>query len=76
MHHRKQHPKGVSDIPLSVHWSELPEDEQIRFWQEVDAGTQDDFLLTPAKKQTRRTRGDHSTKAKCEFPVWYRPAHY
>ncbi|MFZ5210248.1 plasmid replication initiator RepA [Enterobacter kobei] len=76
MHHRKQHPKGESDIPLSLHWSELPEDEQIRFWQEVDAGTREDFLLAPTRKQTRRTRGDHSTKAKCEFPVWYRPAHY
>jgi len=66
----------MNDNQKPVHWSELPADELTRFWQEVDAGTQDDFLIVPAKKRTRRTRGDHSTRAKCEFPVWYRPAHY
>jgi len=66
----------VNDNQKPFHWSELPADELTRFWQEVDAGTQDDFLIVPAKKRTRRTRGDHSTRAKCEFPVWYRPAHY
>ncbi|MGK3194550.1 plasmid replication initiator RepA [Enterobacter soli] len=60
----------------TIHWSELPADELARFWQDVDAGTQDNFLLSSVKKQTRRTRGNHSTKAKCEFPVWCRPAHY
>ena len=66
----------MNDNQKPFHWSELPADELTRFWQEVDAGTQDDFLIVPAKKRTRRTRGDHSTRAKCEFPVWYRPAHY
>jgi len=66
----------VNDNQKPIHWSELPADELTRFWQEVDAGTQDDFLIVPAKKRTRRTRGDHSTRSKCEFPVWYRPAHY
>lgn len=66
----------MNDNQKPVHWSELPADELTRFWQGVDAGTQDDFLIVPAKKRTRRTRGDHSTRSKCEFPVWYRPAHY
>ncbi|MFK3711610.1 plasmid replication initiator RepA [Leclercia adecarboxylata] len=66
----------MNDNQKPIHWSELPADELTRFWQEVDAGTQDDFLIVPAKKRTRRTRGDHSTRSKCEFPVWYRPAHY
>ncbi len=66
----------MNDNQKPVHWSELPADELIRFWQDVDAGTQDNFLTEPVKKRTRRTRGDHSTRSKCEFPVWYRPAHY
>jgi len=66
----------VNDKQKSVHWSELPADELTRFWQDVDAGTQDNFLTEPVKKRTRRTRGNHSTRSKCEFPVWFRPAHY
>jgi len=66
----------VNDKKASIHWSELSADEQIYFWQDIDAGTQDEFLIMPAKKRTRRTRGDHSTRSKCEYPVWYRPAHY
>lgn len=66
----------MNDNQKPVHWSELPADELTRFWQDVDAGTQDNFLIVPAKKRTGRTRGDHSTRPKCEFPVWYRPAHY
>ncbi|HDR2795174.1 TPA: replication initiation protein, partial [Enterobacter asburiae] len=66
----------MNENQSTLHWSELPADELARFWQDVDAGTQDNFLLLPVKKPTRRTRGNHSTKAKCEFPVWYRPAHY
>ncbi len=66
----------MNDNQKPVHWSELPADELTRFWQDVDAGTQDDFLTVPVKKRTRRTRGEHSTRSKCEFPVWYRPAHY
>lgn len=66
----------MNDNQISVHWSELPADELTRFWQDVDAGKQDNFLTEPVKKRTRRTRGDHSTRSKCEFPVWFRPAHY
>lgn len=66
----------MNDNQISVHWYELPADELTRFWQDVDAGTRDNFLTDPVKKRTRRTRGDHSTRSKCEFPVWYRPAHY
>ncbi len=66
----------MNDNQKSVHWSELPADELTRFWQDVDAGTQDNFLTEPVKKRTRRTRGNHSTRSKCEFPVWFRPAHY
>ena len=76
MYHRKQHPATINDNQIAVHWSELPADELTRFWQDVDAGTQDNFLVAPVKKRTRRTRGGHSTRSKCEFPVWYRPAHY
>lgn len=60
----------------SRHWSELPAEEQERFWQDVDAGLQNDFLIAPAKKVTRRRRGDHSTKPKCEYPSWFRPERY
>lgn len=66
----------MNDNQKSVHWSELPADELTRFWQDVDAGMQDNFLTEPVKKRTRRTRGNHSTRSKCEFPVWFRPAHY
>lgn len=66
----------MNDNQISVHWSELPADELTRFWQDVDARIQDNFLTEPAKKRTRRTRGGHSTRPKCEFPVWFRPTHY
>jgi hypothetical protein len=66
----------VNDNQISVHWSDLPKDELTRFWQDVDAGTQGNFLIAPVKKLTRRKRGEHSTKAKCENPAWYRPEHY
>ena len=66
----------MNDNQKPVHWSELQADELTRFWQDVDAGTQDNFLTEPVKKRTRRTRGNHSTRSKCEFPVWFRPAHY
>lgn len=52
----------MNDKQISVHWSELPAEELIRFWQDVDAGTQDNFLTEPVKKRTRRKRGEHSTK--------------
>lgn len=66
----------TDNIRSAVHWSALAPDEQIRFWQEVDAGKQDRFLVPTAKKLTRRRRGEHSTKPKCENPAWYRPEHY
>lgn len=66
----------TDNIRSAVHWSALAPDEQIRFWQEVDAGKQDSFLVPTAKKLTRRRRGEHSTKPKCENPAWYRPEHY
>jgi hypothetical protein len=66
----------VNDNQISVHWSDLPKDELTRFCQDVDAGTQGNFLIAPVKKLTRRKRGEHSTKAKCENPAWYRPEHY
>ena len=66
----------MNDNQISVHWSDLPKDELTRFWQDVDAGTQGNFLIAPIKKLTRRKRGEHSTKAKCENPAWYRPEHY
>lgn len=65
-----------SSFSNTSHWSDLPLEEQIRFWQEVDAGQQSDFLVTQPKKVTRRRRGEHSTKPKCETPAWYRPEHY
>lgn len=58
------------------HWSQLDTEEQIRFWQGVDDGHDDSFLVAPEKKRTRRRRGEHSTKPKCENPSWFRPAHY
>lgn len=58
------------------HWSQLPIEDQIRFWQGVDDGLVDSFLVAPEKKPTRRRRGGHSTKPKCENPSWFRPARY
>ncbi len=54
----------MNDNQISVHWSDLPKDELTRFCQDVDAGTQGNFLIAPVKKLTRRKRGEHSTKAK------------
>ncbi|EAA9129434.1 replication initiation protein [Salmonella enterica] len=60
------------------HWSQLSPDDQIRFWQNVDDGSVDSFLVPPEnnRKRTKRRRGEHSTKPKCENPSWFRPAHY
>ncbi len=58
------------------HWSQLSTEDQIRFWERVDEGDTSSFLVTPEKKRTRRRRGEHSTKPKCENPSWFRPAHY
>ena len=64
-----------AQIP-SQHWSQLSAEDQIRFWERVDGGDTSSFLVTPEKKRTRRRRGEHSTKPKCENPSWFRPAHY
>lgn len=58
------------------HWSQLSIDEQIAFWQGVDVGENDSFMVPVQKKQTRRKRGEHSTNAKCKNPTWFRPDHY
>ncbi|EHM8624568.1 replication initiation protein, partial [Escherichia coli] len=58
------------------HWSQLPPEEQIRFWEDYEAGVATSFLVEPEKKRTKRRRGEHSTKPKCENPSWYRPARY
>ncbi|EFC1210580.1 replication initiation protein, partial [Escherichia coli] len=51
-------------------------EEQIRFWEDYEAGRATSFLVEPERKRTRRRRGEHSTKPKCENPSWYRPARY
>ncbi|MEQ0076535.1 plasmid replication initiator RepA [Klebsiella sp. CN_Kp118] len=58
------------------HWSQLDTEEQIRFWQGIDNGHVGSFLVSSEKKRTRRRRGEHSTKPKCENPSWFRPPHY
>ncbi|MGG7695124.1 plasmid replication initiator RepA [Klebsiella aerogenes] len=58
------------------HWSQLETEDQIRFWQNIDDGHTGSFLVSPEKKRTRRRRGEHSTKPKCENPSWFRPSHY
>ena len=67
---------GVGSNNNLQHWSQLTAEDQIRFWQSVDQGDMSSFLVTPEKKSTRRRRGEHSTKPKCENPSWFRPAHY
>ncbi|EKH3109214.1 replication initiation protein [Salmonella enterica] len=58
------------------HWSQLPTEDQIRFWEEYEAGRATSFLIEPERKRTLRRRGEHSTKPKCENPSWFRPARY
>ncbi|WP_282604088.1 plasmid replication initiator RepA, partial [Pantoea ananatis] len=58
------------------HWSQLSTEEQIRFWQGVDAGETASFLVPAGPRKTRRVRGEHSTRVKCENPRWFRPARY
>ncbi|EEL7283746.1 TPA: replication initiation protein [Salmonella enterica] len=58
------------------HWSQLPTEEQLRFWEEYEAGRATSFLIEPERKRTLRRRGEHSTKPKCENPSWFRPARY
>ncbi|HFE3705176.1 TPA: plasmid replication initiator RepA [Klebsiella pneumoniae] len=66
----------MSNAHNPQHWSQLDMDEQIRFWQGVEDGHVASFLVSPEKKSTRRRRGEHSTKPKCENPTWFRPEHY
>lgn len=64
--------------PQDPHWSELPWEDQIRFWDE-QVNTQIDSQPVepePVKKRTRRRRGDHSTACKCPQPSWYRPENF
>ncbi|ENI7034693.1 replication initiation protein, partial [Escherichia coli] len=58
------------------HWSQLSTEDQIRFWEEYEAGRATSFLIEPERKRTLRRRGEHSTKPKCENPSWFRPARY
>ncbi|WP_264757263.1 hypothetical protein [Klebsiella pneumoniae] len=59
----------MSNAHNPQHWSQLDMDEQIRFWQGVEDGHVASFLVSPEKKSTRRRRGEHSTKPKCENPT-------
>ncbi|EFB3806246.1 replication initiation protein [Escherichia coli] len=60
----------------SLHWSELSPEEQILFWEDYESGRATSFLVEPEKRSTKRRRGEHSTKPKCENPSWYRPERY
>lgn len=59
-----------------IHWSQLSPEDQMKFWAEYEAGRTTSFLVEPEGQRTRRCRGEHSTKPKCETPSWFRPAHY
>lgn len=39
-------------------------------------GEAQSFLVPKVAKTTKRRRGEHSTKPKCENPSWFRPARY
>ncbi|EDV7166529.1 replication initiation protein, partial [Salmonella enterica subsp. enterica] len=68
---------GLKNTPYNaVHWSQLAPEEQIRFWEDYEAGRATTFLVEPERKRTKRRRGEHSTKPKCENPSWYRPERY
>ena len=62
--------------PSFKHWSQLDTEEQIRLWQDIDEGRERGLLTETVRKPTKRRRGDHSTKPKCENPSWFRPASY
>ena len=42
--------------------SQLPPEEQIRFWEAYEAGRATSSRLEPERKCTKRRRGEHSTK--------------
>lgn len=62
--------------PQQRHWAQLPHNEQIEFWHQIDAGERSSHLVATEARSTRRTRGEHSTLPKCENPSWYRPLRY
>lgn len=83
LRHKRQLVAGLKNTPYNaVHWSQLAPEEQIRFWEDYEAGRATTFLVEPERKRTKRTkrtkrrRGEHSTKPKCENPSWYRPERY
>ena len=49
------------------HWTQLVPEEQIRFWEDYEAGRATSFLVEPERNRTKRRRGEHSTKPKCEI---------
>ncbi|MBJ9324946.1 replication initiation protein [Citrobacter freundii] len=59
-----------------LHWSQQSTEDQIRFWEEYEAGRTKSFLVETEKKRTKRRRGEHSTEPKCKNPSWFRPEHY
>lgn len=77
LRHKRQLVAGLKNTPYNaVHWSQLAPEEQIRFWEDYEAGRATTFLVEPERKRTKRRRGEHSTKPKCENPSWYRPERY
>src|SRR5699024_1656971 len=57
----------------AVHGSQLGPEEQIRFWEDYEAGRATTFVVEPERKSTERRRGEHSDKPNCENPSCYRP---
>lgn len=43
------------------HWTQLVPEEQIRFWEDYEAGRATSFLVEPERNRTKRRRGEHST---------------
>ena len=77
LRHKRQLVAGLKNTSYNaVHWSQLAPEEQIRFWEDYEAGRATTFLVEPERKRTKRRRGEHSTKPKCENPSWYRPERY
>ncbi len=69
LRHKRQLVAGLKNTSYNaVHWSQLAPEEQIRFWEDYEAGRATTFLVEPERKRTKRRRGEHSTKPKCENP--------
>lgn len=73
------------------HWSQLPLDEQIRFWEQraqqssyPEPASPQEFLQeysaltanTVPRKPDRRGRGSHSVACLCANPVYFRPDNF